>query len=224
VSNHVKLASCNHRFKEERHACVEGKTVVTAVTAAEETASVDSRKYCDGDKLCKQLKRIEEEDQCSRLDWREEMEKAMKEGPDLDPYVWEKNIYEDDDTELEYSYSMFADGAAWNFNRSGSPKFSAHDMLDRERHDPERQADGLTLEPTPVEPTLLDGKSYARTSPTFFKARLGSPEQPNTIGLLDNCASLSLLDRKILDKMPGVKTKEKQIRIQGVGTDVSKEF
>jgi hypothetical protein len=202
---------------------MENDTMVTAITASEATM-IDWRKYSDGEQLCKQLKELEANDESNGMqlkDWMDTIQTAGQQ--DAKQYTWEKNVYEDDDTELEYSYGTFAEAAAWNFNRAQPPQFSAGatpsfaGQADDQQHMP-------TIEPTPIEPALLDGTSYARTSPTFFKARIGSPNNRSMAGLLDNCASLSLLDRKILNDIPGVKTHEKMVRIQGVGADISKEF
>jgi hypothetical protein len=231
VRNHVKLSSCNHRLKEggigeatgDRHASMEENVLVTAITAEEKM--VDWRKHTDGERLCKQLKYLEERDALhpKHADWEKELRAAISEEhtPEEDMYRWEKNIFDDDDTDLDCDYGTFTRAAAWNFNRVKSPKYCA--ASDEPRSVP-KQGNSLILEPTPIDPIVLDGTSYARSSPTFFKAKLGDSERPCTIGLLDNCASLSLLDRKILTTMPEARIKEKTIRIQGVGTDTSKEF
>jgi hypothetical protein len=231
VRNHVKLESCNHRLKDASHAHMEGNKMVTAITA-EEANVVDWRKYSDGEQLCKQLKELEANDDLeakvephdARMrDLKEMFQEAGQRTDETKQYSWEKNVYEDDDTELEYSYGTFAAAASWNFNRSEPPRFSAHTATPHEEYTNVQQH-MPTIEPTPIEATLLDGTSFARTSPTFFKARLGNPDHENLIGLLDNCASLSLLDRKVLNGIPGVRTHQKMVRIQGVGADVSKEF
>jgi hypothetical protein len=70
----------------------------------------------------------------------------------------------------------------------------------------------------------MEQLTHARSSPTFFKARLGNKDNKCVVRLLDNCASLSLIDRKLLAQLPGVQTRKEHIRIQGVGSDKSKEF
>jgi hypothetical protein len=76
----------------------------------------------------------------------------------------------------------------------------------------------------PLNPSDLNDTAYARTSPTFFKARLGSKDSKCVVGLLDNYTSLSLIDRKLLAQLPSVDIRKEHVHIQGVGSDESKKF
>jgi hypothetical protein len=209
----------------QTHCFLANDEMQTAVEPAK-TTIVDWRKFSDGDKLCKQLKDIEkrEHDDVVHDTWRDELKNALRSGAeDKVPYKWEKCQYNTAYAEFDAKYDNYIARANWNFDRSKAPVFSnsAHtyatkgDRTDNDAH---------VIEPRPMDPAKLDGTAYARSSPTFFKARLGSKDNKCLVGLLDNCASLSLIDRKLLAELPDVQIRKEHVKIQGVGSDESKEF
>jgi hypothetical protein len=66
--------------------------------------------------LCKQLKHLEERDGVhpKHSDWEKELCAAISEEttPEEEMYRWEKNIFDDDDTDLEHDYGIFTRAAA----------------------------------------------------------------------------------------------------------------
>jgi hypothetical protein len=209
--------------QHQTHCFVADDEVHTAVEPANSTI-VDWRKFSDGDKLCKQLKDIEkrEHSHAEHEDWREELKNALlSETENKIPYKWQKCAY--NTQQFDETYDNFTARANWNFDRSKAPVFSnlAHTHATKENK-PEN--DAYVMEPRPLDPAKLDGTAYARSSPTFFKARLGNKDNKSVVGLLDNCASLSLIDRELLAYLPDTQIRKEHVRIQGVGSDESKEF
>jgi transposase InsO family protein len=158
-------------------------------------------------------------------DWRHELTSALLAGAESNASdKWQKCSYDDDTrTKFDKQYDHFITQASWNFNRTSAPTFSKRPQTCLAKADSSENEE-CVMELQPLDPAELDGTAYARSSPTFFKARLGSKDNKNVVGLLDNCASLSLIDRKLLAHIPEVRIQEKHVRIQGVGSDESKEF
>jgi hypothetical protein len=81
------------------------------------------------------------------------------------------------------------------------------------------------IDPDPISPAKLDGTAYTRASPTFIKARLDDVRSKPRVGLLDNCAAISLIDAKILAQMEHRPTLfDREVKIKGVGSCVSTQF
>jgi hypothetical protein len=176
--------------------------------------------------LCKQLKDIEkrEHNHAMHEDWRDELKNTLLSGAENKmPYKWQKCSYNTRQAEFDEKYDNFTARANWNFDRSRAPVFSnlAHTHATKEN---KSENDAYVMEPRPLDPAKLDGTAYARSSPTFFKARLGSKDNKCVVRLLDNCASLSLIDRKLLAYLPDAQIRKKHVCIQGVGSDKSNEF
>jgi hypothetical protein len=76
-----------------------------------------------------------------------------------------------------------------------------------------------------VAPEKLDGLAYTRASPTFIRARINDLNRRPTVGLLDNCAAISLIDRKLLQTMePPPELYDGEVNIKGIGHSKCSQF
>jgi hypothetical protein len=262
VRNHVKLTSCNHRFKDTSTAvetaestsidknqvevavedsvhsdeitsfhaeiATDGEEVTTAVVAADDT-EIDWRTRVDGHVMAKRLKEIEDEESTEERtglrstrkqnEWREELKRAMMDLPDKGPRMYEKTAF--DASPIQMKYEDFLEKAQWNFQRKRRPIY--HDY--GARSGPKLPTEWSIIDPDPISPAKLDGTAYIRASPTFIKVRLDGVRSKPRVGLLDNCAAISLIDARILDQMERRPTLfEREVKIKGVGSCVSTQF
>ena len=68
-----------------------------------------------------------------------------------------------------------------------------------------RHPDDHIIVAPPQSPVQADGRCFLRSTPTFFRPRLGHSQAPRTRALLDNCANLCLANKDfLLSHMPGI--------------------
>ena len=85
-------------------------------------------------------------------------------------------------------------------------------------HDCRHPDDHIIVAP-PSIPTQTDGRCFLRSTPTFFRPRIGHSKAPKTRALLDNCANLCLANRSFLERMsPGNTVHEFSTEVDGIGT------
>jgi hypothetical protein len=229
---------CNTRHKGEGQ---DPSTHAQASTQEEETTAmmssydteIDWRKSTDGHLMAKRLKDIEQEESDYRKtgmraarkheEWRTELERAMTDAPSASKRepVYQASAYDTGSSPLKYE--DFTSQAKWNFRRDKRPvfrnqgplAFSATAVPDTPH----------VIVPKPVDPEKLDGLAYTRASPTFIRARINDVSRRPTVGLLDNCAAISLIDRSLLGRMePPPELYNGEVNIRGIGSSKSSEF
>jgi hypothetical protein len=270
VRNHVKLSSCNHRFKDDDrpgtavetaattarasagdcesaaqvestwkgedtikvrsfHAeCTSEGTLETAVLSADDT-TMDWRKATDGHVMAKKIRHIEEEESIKertgtrstkqQQDWKRQLENAMRDEhtPQQKDVRYRSNKY--DAASVDMRYDQFTTRANWNFGRRGRPVFRNYGTTVTATDEPSP----FVIDPVPISPVTLDGTAYTRASPTFFRARLGDTARKPSVGLLDNCAAISLIDERLLQELQPT-LYERDVLTEGVGLSNSSQF
>lgn len=63
-----------------------------------------------------------------------------------------------------------------------------------------RHPDDHIIVAPPSMPTQENGRCYLRSTPTFFRPRVGNSKAPKTRALLDNCANLCLASRAFMER------------------------
>ena len=72
-------------------------------------------------------------------------------------------------------------------------------------NDGHRHPDDHIIVAPPRSPVQEDGRCFLRSTPTFFRPRVGHSHAPRTRALLDNCANLCLANKAfILRAVPGI--------------------
>jgi hypothetical protein len=241
VTGREEIHVCNTRLKEldespgSRHTdtTTEGQGRPVAFLAAEEIVT-DWRKRTDGHVMAKRLKEIEAtEFELHRTglrqtkhqeDWMQRLENAMREEteiPERPPPKYKASLYDSERINLEYE--DFTSRASWNFGRNRRPVFKDYGSAAYAAQTPCDLP--FIIQPEPICPALLDGRAYTRASPTFFRARINEAQNRPTAGLLDNCAAISLIDRRLINTLqPPPTLYHGEVHIKGIGSNVSKEF
>jgi hypothetical protein len=232
------VQACNTRHKEngpELSAHAESSTDnedTTALMAVDDT-EIDWRKRIAGHLMAKKLRDIEQQESEHRRtgmrparkhdEWRTELKTAMNR---LSPKkkrtpVYQASAYDTESSSLRYE--DFTSKAEWNFRRDRRPVFTNQGPLAfAARALPPTP---YVIQPTPVDPQKLDGLAYTRASPTFMRARINDLNRRPTIGLLDNCAAISLIDRKLLKTLdPLPELYDGEVNITGIGSSKSSQF
>lgn len=81
------------------------------------------------------------------------------------------------------------------------------------------------IEPNSLSAAAYDAKVYTRSSPTFVEAYINDTEGKASFGLLDNCASLSLIGRKYFNEIADKpQTFLLPMNLQGVGRQWSNKY
>jgi hypothetical protein len=234
---------CNTGSKEadesdvSRHAdtTTEGQGRPIALLAAGEIVT-DWRKRTDGHAMAKRLKEIEAaESELHRTgirptkqheDWKHKLENAMLEDPatpERPPPKYKASAF--DSTKVGLGYEDFTSRASWNFGRNRRPVFRDYGSSAYTVRTPPSDDAPYIIQPEPISPAKLDGRAYTRASPTFFRARISEVQNKPTVGLLDNCAAISLIDRKLINALqPPPALYDGEVHIKGIGSSVSKEF
>jgi hypothetical protein len=230
---------CNTRLKPEspaitggRHAdaTTEGQGSPVAMLASDEI-EIDWRKRTDGHTMAKRLKGLEQaESELDRTglrptkhhrDWKQKLEDAMQDIPPERPPTYKASSY--DSAQVRMAYEDFTSRASWNFGRNRRPVFRDYGSAAYTARTPCDLP--FIIQPEPVSPAMLDGRAYTRASPTFFRARINEVQHRPTVGLLDNCAAISLIDRRLIKALhPQPELYEGEVHIKGIGSSVSKEF
>ena len=83
-----------------------------------------------------------------------------------------------------------------------------------------RHPDDNVIVASPNLPVQEDGRCFLRSTPTFFRPRVGSSRAPRTRALLDNCANLCLANKAFLLRcMPSVTIHEEfTTGVDGIGS------
>jgi hypothetical protein len=230
---------CNTRLKEyppvttggqHANATTEGQGSPVAMLASEEI-EIDWRKRTDGHTMAKRLKGLElAESELVRTglrptrhqeDWRRKLEEAMQEAPPEERPQYKTSKY--DSAQVRMLYEDFTSRASWNFGRNRRPVFRDYGSAAYTAQPPGTLP--FIIQPEPISPAKLDGRAYTRASPTFFRARINEAQNRPTVGLLDNCAAISLIDRNLLKTLhPQPQLYDGEVHIKGIGSSVSKEF
>jgi hypothetical protein len=240
-----KILVCNTRFKEadedagSRHAdtTTEGQGRPVAWMAADEIVT-DWRKRTDGHAMAKRLKEIEAaESELQRTgmrptkqheDWKLKLQNAMLEEPTTPVRPLPKyKASTFDSTKVDLGYDDFTSRASWNFGRNRRPVFRDYgSSAYTAKAVTHPGGDGpFIIQPEPISPAKLDGRAYTRASPTFFQARINEVQNRPTVGLLDNCAAISLIARKLINGLhPQPQLHDGEVHIKGIGSSVSKQF
>jgi hypothetical protein len=191
----------------------------------------DWRKNSDGHTMAKNLKHIERQEAFQRTtgmrsakqqeDWRKQLEEAMAQGDDTGHKVRHYKVNTYDATPVHFTYDDFTTKASWNFGRKGRPIFRDYGTTSTSPVDTQP----FIIDHQPLSPATLDGTAYTRASPTFFKARMENVRWKPTIGLLDNCAAISLIDSKLIQQLDTEPTMfDREVKIKGVGSSTSNKF
>ena len=83
-----------------------------------------------------------------------------------------------------------------------------------------RHPDDHVIVASPGLPVQEDGRCFLRSTPTFFRPRVGSSRAPRTRALLDNCANLCLANKTFLLRcMPAITIHEEfTTGVDGIGS------
>jgi hypothetical protein len=231
-TRHKPASPISQSFHAEASVDEDGSTAMMAADEAE----IDWRKRTDGHLMAKMVKKIEQEESEYRRtgmrsdskqdDWRTELQKAMESTqsrtanpePAATP-VYQASAFDSGSTHLRYE--DFTAQAQWNFRRDRRPVFRNHGPLAYSA----AAEPPYVIQPNPIDPSKLDGLAYTRASPTFIRARINDLNRRPTVGLLDNCAAISLIDRSLLMTMePPPERYDGEVNIKGIGSSTSREF
>jgi hypothetical protein len=240
-TRHKETSPVSQSFHSEASTDEEESTAVMSADDAE----LDWRRLTDGHMMAKKLKNIEQEETehrrtgmrpaCRHGEWKKELEKAMTSTAATPVYqasdcdagtpatavtpVYQASAFDSGTTRLRYE--DFTSQAQYNFRRDRRPVFRNHSPL---AYSSSVQPP-FFIQPTPIDPAKLDGLAYTRASPTFIRARINNLKPRPTVGLLDNCAAISLIDRKLLMTMePPPERYDGEVNIKGIGSSKSSEF
>lgn len=82
-----------------------------------------------------------------------------------------------------------------------------------------RHPDDHIIVAPPSMPTQGDGRCFLRSTPTFFRPRIGSSRALKTRALLDNCANLCLANRAFMERMvPSITVHDFVTGVDGIGS------
>ena len=82
-----------------------------------------------------------------------------------------------------------------------------------------RHPDDHIIVAPPSMPTQTDGRCFLRSTPTFFRPRVGTSRAPKTRALLDNCANLCLANKSFMERaVPGATVHEFTTGVDGIGS------
>jgi hypothetical protein len=240
VTGRDEIRVCNTRLKKpednsgSRHAdaTTDGQGRAIAMVADEEI-EIDWRKRTDGHVMAKRLKEIEKAEAVfdrtgqrpakHQQEWKQKMEAAMQDLPAKPHATYTASSY--DSSRVHLGYDDFTSRASWNFGRNRRPVFRDYGSAAYTVSTPGIYDGPFIIQPEPVSPAKLDGRAYTRASPTFFRARINEVQNRPTVGLLDNCAAISLIDRRLINALqPPPALYDGEVHIKGIGSSVSKEF
>jgi hypothetical protein len=244
ASGREEIRVCNTRLKESTSNNLPARSVHAEATTyrdddettalmVDEDIEVDWRRQTDGHSMAKHLRYIEQQESDYQRtgerpthgqdSWRKQLEVAMREKPP-EPRrrpVFQASKY--DSSTVQLLYEDFTTRASWNFSRDRAPVFRNRES--RAFAMQSTQQSPFVIEPEPVSPAKLDGRAYTRASPTFFKARINEIQYRPTVGLLDNCAAISLIDRRLVKALdPAPMLYDGEVKIKGIGTSSSSQF
>jgi hypothetical protein len=239
-----EIQVCNTRLKRNReesspHRSIHVETATddggeeTVALVVEEDVEVDWRTQTDGHMMAKHMRDIEQqESEYQRTgerpvryqeDWKKQLDAAMKDVPSKVKRgpVFQTSTY--DSSAVQLLYKDFTTRASWNFSRDRAPVF--RDRESRTFGMRPAPPSPFVIDPIPVHPAKLDGRAYTRASPTFFRSRINEIQYRSTVGLLDNCAAISLIDRRLVKALePAPMLYDGEVKIKGIGTSTSSQF
>jgi hypothetical protein len=174
------------------------------------------------------------------MEWREELKKMARDSEQppfptedetgKDSWMWMNEVQTRQIMARKHDYGKTMTASSWNFvsrerhQTTEATAIKAEFLQDIQKR---RHANDIVISPKPLEEVMYNGKTYTRSSPTYFEARIGGSRAAKMHGLLDNCAQLSLIRKRELDQMPDDMRPtmyERPVNIRGVGDDVSKHF
>jgi hypothetical protein len=215
---------------------------------AEVIADIDDwRKAGDGDEWNKRIKELDTKDMTglgrrapAEMEWREELQKMARnsEKPPFptdddkgkDDWMCMNEVHTRQIMARKHDYGQTMTASSWNFvsrERHQATEASAIKAEFLQDIQKRRHANDIVISTKPLEEVMYNGKTYTRSSPTYFEARIGSSRAAKMHGLLDNCAQLLLIRKRELDQMPEDMRPtmyERPVNIRGMGNDISKHF